>query len=154
MRDGIKPVSLDTILNIKFPNLPSGVRIPLRHFNNKREVFIYKGKNYINKTTKRLGDTNPVTMIRTLINTGTSSKPNLKTKRVFVKTKDADIFVYVDRYASDVDQDGIHLEVTNRRGGYEPYQKPFKSFMDLRKDKHFQEILEEIFGKVLFKKDK
>jgi len=144
-------VDPEDTLNFLYKNLPPRSTKRLENYNGKRHISVYRGKDFMNKTTHKLDPDYPLMFIRRMLNFGTKKDPKLKTAEVQLRNGDTDVFVYIDRYKFNVPQDGIHLEIINRGTDSDPYQKPFKSFMEMRKDNYFMKTLERMTGKILTK---
>lgn len=150
----VDPRNAEAYLNHLYKNLSPKTTYKLENFNGRRHISVFRGKNFMNKTTQKLDPDHPLMLIRRMVNIGTKSEPQLKTAEVQLRSSDTDIFVYIDKYKYGPQYDGMHLEIIEKKGLIEPYQKRFDNFEQIRQDNFFREILEGMTGKKLFRPKK
>lgn len=144
---GIKPVDMEATLNYMYKYLPAGSTRRLENFNGRRYISLFRGKNFLTKTTHKLDPDRPLVFYRTLKNIGTKDEPKMVTSGLLLRAPDADMFVYYDKLGSSMD--GIHIDITRRKDRLPPYQQFYENFMAMRQDKRLMQILEDITGKKL-----
>lgn len=141
----VKPVSMETTLNYMYKTLKPGRERKIENFNGERKISVYRGKNYMNKITRKITSNPPMMFIRYMKNLGSKDKPELATQTLVLKLPKADILVYFNE-AGDSSK-GVLLNFFRRN--FEPFKEFYDNLAALRSDKRFMDLLSEATGKDL-----
>lgn len=133
----VRPVSPDEHLSYLYKHMEVDTERKLENFNGRRKISVYRGKDYMNKITKKLDTDPPMTLIRQMRNVGTKEEPKLATQVINLTVPKADILLFFDHIGDSLK--GITLNLFRR--DFEPVKKNYANFAELKADKWFMDVL-------------
>ena len=139
MSFGVKRIGMDHY-NFLYKNMPRDTFADFEVFNGKRTVEVYRGKGYMNKITKKLGEKN-FSLIRHMVNKGTEKNPDLRDCTYQFRGPGGEAVVYINDI-NGIDKPGITLNMF--RHGYVPFLKNYDSIADMRTSKGFLDRIIDI----------